>query len=190
VRCNRYKRWHHACIRARVYVETLRVPSYAINFRSSRKISARRNERRGKSHLKAQRAAAQLSVTAGQSLCPHDKGLSADIGEDDVPADDHVEFNALLAFSKLGDAVDIDEKELFAAMQQKRLGHSRRTLTSKALTGMNMNSRQDVLEGSDDESFDDNCEKEHYEEDDVDPVGLHHADLLNAAPPLQNCRPQ
>ena len=41
---------------------------------------------------------------------------------------------------------------------------------------MNMNSRQDVLEGSDDESFDDNCEEEHYEEDDVDPVGLHNAD--------------
>ncbi len=49
-------------------------------------------------------------------------------------------------------------------------------MTSKALTGMNMNSRQDVLEGSDDESFDDSCEGEHYEEDDVDPVGLHNAD--------------
>ena len=100
----------------------------------------------------------------------------ADIGEDDVPADDHVEFNAMLAFSKLGDAVGIDEEELFAAMQQRGWGTVDELLTLKALTDMNMNSGQDVFEGSDDESFDDDCEEEHYEEDDVDPVGLHHTD--------------
>ena len=68
MRCNRYRRWYHARMRARVYIETLCVSSYAINFRSSRKNFARRNEHRGKSDFKAQRAKLKLGVLSAHAL--------------------------------------------------------------------------------------------------------------------------
>jgi hypothetical protein len=100
----------------------------------------------------------------------------ADVDADNLPEDDHVEFNAMLAFSKLGDAVGIEEEELFTAMQQRGWGTVDELLTLKALTDMNMNSGQDMFDGSDDESYDDDGEEEHNEEDDVDSIGLHHTD--------------
>jgi hypothetical protein len=56
----------HVCVR--VFTLKLCVSSYAINFRSSRKNFARRNEHRGKSHFKAQRAKLELGVLSVHAL--------------------------------------------------------------------------------------------------------------------------
>jgi hypothetical protein len=100
----------------------------------------------------------------------------ADTGGDEMPVDDSVEFNAMLAFSKLGDALGIEEEELFAAMQQKGWGTVDELLTLKALTDMSMNNGEDIFNGSDDESLGDDCGEERDEADDFDGIGLHVSD--------------
>ncbi len=104
----------------------------------------------------------------------------ADTGGDEMPMDDSVEFNAMLAFSKLGDAVGIEEEELFAAMQQKGWGTIDELLTLKALTDMSMCHGDDIFDGSDDESFNEDCGDERHEEDDSDPIGLHRSNLSHS----------
>ncbi len=96
----------------------------------------------------------------------------ADTGADEMPEDDSVEFNALLAFSKLGDAVGIEEEELFAAMQQKGWGTVDELLTLKALTDMSMNTGEDIFNGSDDGSLSDYCGEEREGADDLEGIGL------------------
>jgi hypothetical protein len=100
----------------------------------------------------------------------------ADTGADEMPEDDSVEFNAMLAFSKLGDAVGIEEEELFAAMQQKGWGTIDELLTLKALTDMSMNTGEGIFNGSDDGSLSDDCGEEHLEADNFDDIGLHFSD--------------
>jgi len=75
----------------------------------------------------------------------------ADTGSDELPMDDSVEFNAMLAFSKLGDAVGIEEEELFAAMEQRGWGTLDELLTLKALTDMSLNTGEDIFDESDDD---------------------------------------
>jgi hypothetical protein len=100
----------------------------------------------------------------------------ADTGSEEMPTDNSVEFNAMLAFSKLGDAVGIEEEELFAAMQQKGWGTVDELLTLKALTDLNMNTGEGMFDGSDDESFSSDFGVGHHEGDDPDHIELHCSD--------------
>jgi hypothetical protein len=103
----------------------------------------------------------------------------ADTGVDELPMDDSVEFNAMLAFSKLGDAVGIEEEDLFAAMQQRGWGTMDELLTLKALTDMHMHTEDDIFEGSDDESCNSVSADEEHDQDVPGPTGLRRSDFAH-----------
>jgi hypothetical protein len=101
----------------------------------------------------------------------------ADTGADELPMDDTVEFNAMLAFAKLGDAVGIEEEDLFAAMQQRGWGTVDELLTLKALTDMNMNAGDDIFDGSDDDSCGSSSAEEQHDDHAPDSSGFNASDL-------------
>ena len=103
----------------------------------------------------------------------------ADTGSYEVPLDDSVEFNAMLAFSKLGDAVGIEEEELFAAMEQRGWGTLDELLTLKALTDMSLNTGEDIFDGSDDDYCNSDSGDEGYEEGGAHAITVPQSEVAN-----------